>query len=1042
MKKQLKEKQLQKRMATAKKGAVLAATALILSNSPVVVMTAFAEGQEDASIQQSVVQQEKQAVEVQSSIDQSIYGDLLKDKMNPQAWSYLYYNWQIEQSTLKNPSENTKVTWQNYSADPNLLVAKTLLSGSSLATAYIEKETNTNRLRLLEKASTVNGGHSSIARYQEPQVIPGRTYTLSQNISVGILSGTSNVGPSAVSFVVVDDNKNLVLGKGVTGGTSFTKTEQNFKSTSKNIRVGMRLGHGSSDAGRTLYYSDTDNTMNVTMKYADQWKQVDALFTSLDHTELAEGVTRDAISQAKAMVNSIPNNADATEMNAALATAETLFEKKTTDAVNSLLNNGQLAPGISQEEINKAQELINQLPDGNKKQELQNQLNQAQELLTNQQNAQTAVDNLFDNGQLKPTISQTDLDQAQQLVDKLPEGEKKQELQGKLDQAKEQFKQLQAAIQAAQTAVDNLFNNGQLKPTVSQTDLDQAQQLVNQLPEGEKKQTLQAQLDQAKEQFNQQQAAIQAAQTAVDKLFKANGQLAPNVTQEMIEEAQELINKVPDGNKKQALQAKLDKAQKLYNQLVLAEVTVMVNGWFTDASHTALKEGVTTDDIEKAVELLGQLPESSETDKLAQTISVAQKLLNKYTSNVEAKKVVDSLFTDSTYTKLAEKTTKEDIDNAKALVAKLTDVTVRNELTNLINKAYDLWENKSFTITKVDSYKEGETKYVSGTYTGNNAAYIRLIVNDKKETLTPLKSSAEGTFQYYRTGLKATDKVIVVIYNANYEELAQKEVTITPGEPTKIASVYPYVEGKDNWITGKYEGLAPAYIGVTVNGVKKPSVSFKGTADDTFKYYLPGLKGTDKVEVTLFNDAYQEVARQAVQVTAVEKVEITSIDTYKPGVSNWITGKVSGTSAKYMQLMVNGQKTGLVSSEELAHGTFSYYKAGLKSTDKVEIILYDKNYQEVARKDVPIEGNTPAKITSVDPYEVGKSEWITGEVTGETAAYIRVVVNGEKKALLNYKNTDGTFKYYLAGLKSTDKVEVEIFDSEFNKLSQMAVPFK
>ena len=979
MKKQLKEKQLQKKMATAKKGAVLAATALILSNSPVAVMTAFAEGQGDAGVQQPVVQQEKQAVAVQSSIDQSIYGDLLKDKMNPQAWGYLYYNWQIEESILKNPSENAKVTWQNYSADPSLLVANSTLSGSSTATAYIEKETNTNRLRVLKKAVTVNASHSEIARYQEPQVIPGRTYTMSQNISVGVLNGSLSVGPNVRSFVVIDDNKNLIYGKEFLGATPFTKTEQNFKSTSKNIRVGIRLANRSSDNG-TLFYSDTDNTMNVTMKYAEQWKQVDTLFTSLDHTELAPGVTKETINQAKAMVNSIANNADAKEMNEALAKADALFEKKTIDAVESLFPNGQLKPGISQEEIDQAQDLVNQLPDGNKKQELQNQLNQAQELLTNQQNAQVAIDNLFNNGQLKPTISQADIDQAQQLVDKLPEGEKKQ--------------------------------------------------------------TLQAQLDQAKEQFNQQQAAIQAAQTAVDKLFKENGQLAPNVTQEMMEEAQELINKVVDSNKKQALQAKLDKAQKLYNQLVLAEVTVMVNGWFTDASHTALKEGVTTDDIEKAVELLGQLPESSETDKLAQTISVAQKLLNKHTSNVEAKKVVDSLFTDNTYTKLAEKTTKKDIDNAKALVAKLTDVTVRNELTNLINKAYDLWENKSFTITKVDSYKEGETKYVSGTYTGNNAAYIRLIVNGKKETLTPLKSSAEGTFQYYRAGLKATDKVIVAIYNANYEELAQKEVTITPGEPTKIASVYPYVEGKDNWITGKYEGLAPAYIGVTVNGVKKPSVSFKGTADDTFKYYLPGLKGTDKVEVTLFNDAYQEVARPTVKKNPGGKKGNTSIYKYKKGVSNWVTGKVSGTSAKYMQLVVNGQKVGLVSSDDLAQGSFRYYKAGLKSTDKVEIILYDKNYQEVARKKVPLEGNEPAKITSITPYEVGKSEWITGEITGNNAAYIRVTVNGAKKAMVSFKNTDGTFKYYLAGLKSTDKVEVEIFDSEFNKLSQMAVPFK
>lgn len=1009
MKNQLKEKQLQKRMATAKKGAVLAATALILSNSPVAVMTAFAENQADTGAQPAV-QQENKSIDVKSSIDQSIYGNLLK---NP---------------TLQ-IADGRITDWTTFIQNGSTGIATSQLRNATF-TASGDKYTlggQTNYVKETADTIVLVGGQTHTGVLSSPvTAIKGRTYRFGLSVYQQMNTG----------WIALRSGERVVYS--TSWSTFHGPFEQTYKPQQNNEQLSMEFGTNINGS----YIGVSRNSVALELKYAEQWKTVDALFTSLDHTELAAGVTRDAISQAKAMVNSIPNNADATEMNAALATAETLFEKKTTDAVNSLLNNGQLAPGISQEEINKAQELINQLPDGNKKQELQNQLNQAQELLTNQQNAQTAVDNLFDNGQLKPTILQTDLDQAQQLVDKLPEGEKKQELQGKLDQAKEQFKQLQAVIQAAQTAVDNLFNNGQLKPTVSQADLDQAQQLVDQLPEGEKKQTLQAQLEKAKEQFKQQEDVIQAAQTSVDKLFDTNGRLAPNVTGEMISEAQGLIDKVTNETKKQALQTKLNRAQKLYNLKVFAEVTIMVNGWFTDSSHTELKEGVTTDDIDRAIELLGELPESAETDKLEQSISIAQKLLNKHTSNVEAKKIVDSLFTDDTHTKLAEKTTKKDIDNAKLVVNKLTDVTVRKELNQLITKAYDLLENKSFTITKVDSYKEGETKYVSGTYTGNNAAYIRLIVNGKKEPLTPLKSSAEGTFQYYRAGLKATDKVIVAIYNANYEELAQKEVTITPGELTKIASVYPYVEGKDNWITGKYEGLAPAYIGVTVNGVKKPSVSFKGTADDTFKYYLPGLKGTDKVEVTLFNDAYQEVARQAVQVTAVEKVEITSIDTYKPGVSNWVTGKVSGTSAKYMQLLVNGQKTSLVFSEELEHGTFSYYKAGLKSTDKVEIILYDKNYQEVARKDVPIEGNTPAKITSVDPYEVGKSEWITGEVTGETAAYIRVVVNGEKKALLNYKNTDGTFKYYLVGMKSTDKVEVEIFDSAFNKLSQMAVPFK
>lgn len=1007
MKKQLKEKQLKKRMATVKKGTVLAATALILGNSPIAFVTAFADNQMDLGVQ-PVAQQENESVKVNPVIDQSIYGNLLK---NPTL--QISNNRVTDWTTFIQNSSNTIATSQLKNVIFKASGDKYTLGGQ---TNYVKQSAN---------LITLGGGNTQTGILSAPiTAIKGRSYSSSIYIE-------QRLGDN---WLMMRSGENVVV-KGNNGWDNVSGLiEKTYKPQRDNEQLSIEFG---TNLGNT-YMIVSRNSIVLKMKYSEQWKHIDALFTSLDHTELASGVNRDAISKVKAMVNSIANNQDANEMNAALIKADTLFEKKVADEVDSLLNNGQLAPGTSQDDINKLQDLINQLPDGEKKQELQDKLNQAQELLTNEQNAQAAVDNLFNNGQLKPTVSQADIDQAQELVNKLPDGEKKQELQSQLDKAKEQFKQ----FKEVQTAVDNLFTDGQLKPTVSQTDIDQVQQLVNQLPDGEKKQELQVQLDKAKELFAQQQNALKEAQAAVDKLFGNNGQLAQGVTTEMIQEAQSLVDKVADESKKQELQNKLDKAQKLYHQKLLAEVTVMVNGWFTDAGHTALKDGVTTEDIDKALELLGQLPESNEKDKLAQSVSIAQTLLKNQLVNAEARKAVDSLFTDKTHTKLAENTTKEDIDNVKALVSKLEDVSVRSELTKLINKAYDLLENKSFTITHVDTYKEGETKYVSGTYTGNSAAYMRLIVNGKKETLTPLKASENGTFQYYRAGLKATDKVVVAFYNANYEELGQKEVTITPGEPTKIASVYPYVEGKDNWITGKYEGVAPAYIRVTVNGEKKPLVSFKATTDKTFKYYLPGLKGTDKVEVSLFNEAYQEVASQSMQVIGVEKVEITSIDSYKPGVSSWITGTVSGTSAKYMQLVVNGQKQGLVSSGDLANGTFSYYKAGLKQTDKAEIILYDKNYQEVARKEVPLEGNEPAKITSVDSYEVGKSEWITGKITGENAAYIRVVVNGEKKALLTFKNTDGTFKYYMAGLKATDNVEVEIFDNEYKKLDQKAVSFK
>ena len=43
------------------------------------IMTAFVEGEGQVDVQQPVVSQEQQAVESKSSIDQSIYGNLLKN---------------------------------------------------------------------------------------------------------------------------------------------------------------------------------------------------------------------------------------------------------------------------------------------------------------------------------------------------------------------------------------------------------------------------------------------------------------------------------------------------------------------------------------------------------------------------------------------------------------------------------------------------------------------------------------------------------------------------------------------------------------------------------------------------------------------------------------------------------------------------------------------------------------------------------------------------------------------------------------------------
>lgn len=890
----VKAKQIRKRMKHVKKGLSLAAVSLVLSNSSLVVLNSFAQGEVHAYAT------EETQVNPRSTTNHQLYGNLLT---NP--------------TMAGDPNQGTILGWtpsyctnlnnyidSNYSYKNN----QYYINGCQ-ASIY---HTNSNEVVLnTGYAGNVNDTAAYVSLSQivsRSNVVANRTYKASLflkkstgNVILRSSSGANSSG-SANAWISPVTNQEL---------TAEVKSDINSV-----VRMAFtaRGGFVTFDESKTF----------LGLKYGAEWKQVDALFTSLDQTKLAPEVTAETIQAAKAAVDGIANNKDATEMNTA---------------------------------ITKAQQLLKQ---------------QSEE--------------------------------------------------------------------AAQTTIDGLFQGDQLAADVTQEKLDQAQTLIDQVTDSAKKQALQAKLDQARDLLAKR-TQEQAAQVAVDGLFQGD-QLAEDVTKEKLDQAQALIDQVTDSTKKQAIQEKLDHAKTLYEERLVKQATEAVQDLFTDNTFTTLKSGVTQEMITRAQEKLAFLPETPQKETLEQQLADAQRLFNQIQENNQAEEVVKGLFADDSHQQLADGVTQDMINEAKEIIDGLDDSTVQKDLLTLIEKAQKLWDIQSFKITKIDEYKQGESSFIRGTYDGKYASYIRLIVNGKKEALLPLKETEDKSFEYYRKGLKPTDQVEVAIYNQNYQELAKQMVTITRGEPTKITKVFPYVEGKDTWISGTYEGITASYIGVAVNGVKKAVVSSKDLANHKFNYYLAGLKGTDQVEIKLYDEDYQEVAKQSVSITPVSKVEITQLDSYQEGQSEWITGKVNGDSARYVQLIVNGVKQGLVSSDDLSDGTIRYFKTGLKVTDRAELVLYDQNYQEVARKDVPIEGKDTTKITRIDPYEIGKSEWITGKLTGTAPAYIRVTVNGQKYALVPYKQSGQEWKYYLPGLKKSDQVNVVMYDQAYQELAQGTVSYK
>ena len=192
--------------------------------------------------------------------------------------------------------------------------------------------------------------------------------------------------------------------------------------------------------------------------------------------------------------------------------------------------------------------------------------------------------------------------------------------------------------------------------------------------------------------------------------------------------------------------------------------------------------------------------------------------------------------------------------------------------------------------------------------------------------------------------------------------------------------------------------------------------------------------------IVLFNNKYEEIGRQ--QVTLAEPVPIKfNLDNYVLGDSNSITGTYDGTNAVYMQAEVNGKKEGLVKSKELASGKINYYVGSLKENDKAEIVLFDKNYQEIGRQQVNIVKPAQVKMT-LNNYEIGKSTAITGTYEGTNAVYMQAIVNGQAKDLQTSKDLEaGKINYNLSGLKQTDNVQLVLYNKGHQEIGRQAVPF-
>ncbi|MBC6316661.1 toxin Cry1Ac domain D-VI-related protein, partial [Listeria grandensis] len=471
------------------------------------------------------------------------------------------------------------------------------------------------------------------------------------------------------------------------------------------------------------------------------------------------------------------------------------------EAVNNLFTNkdpnGNITGTMTQADIDAAQALINKVTDPTKKAALQADLNKAQKQLNDnatqteaENKAREAVNNLFTNknpnGNITSTVTQADIDAAQALINKVTDPTKKAALQTDLNKAQDQLNDRTTQAEAenkAREAVNNLFTNknpnGNITGTMTQADIDAAQALINKVTDPTKKAALQADLNKAQKQLNDNTTQAEAenkAREAVNNLFtnkNPNGNITGTMTQADIDAAQALINKVTDPTKKAALQADLNKAQKQLND----------NATQTEAEN-------------------------------------------------KAREAVNNLFTNKNPNgNITSTVTQAAIDAAQALVNQVTDPTKKAGLQKDLDKAKAQFASKG--TLKPDDFVLGTTS-ITGSYSGD----VDRITLSKDGVESGNATKTNGTFRFYvGPGIQKDQSLYMVAYDKNGREIAREKVNIASVSTGQITPTAMTIPGDAN-ITGTYTGDV-SRIEVTITDEDGVSKLYKGgtVANGTFRFY-------------------------------------------------------------------------------------------------------------------------------------------------------------------------------------------------------------
>ncbi|MBC1889065.1 hypothetical protein HCA63_11995, partial [Listeria booriae] len=563
-----------------------------------------------------------------------------------------------------------------------------------------------------------------------------------------------------------------------------------------------------------------------------------------------------------------------------------------------------------------------------------------------------------------------------------------------------------------------------------------------------KKAGFEAQLAEAQKQVDTKTAEAaelarqEAAINAVKELFNnnnVNGPIKDSTTQEAINTAKELVAAITDVAKKAELEAQLAEAQKQVDTKTAENeaeqgrqetATDAVKELFNNNDTTGtIKDNTTQEAINNAKELVAAITDADKKAELEAQLAEAQKQLDAKTEDTAAEQARQETATNAV----------EELFNNNDVTGTIKDNTTQEA----INTAKELVA----TITDADKKAELEKAITEAQKQLDAKTAENEAEQGRQETATDAvkelfnNNDTTGTIKDNTTqdAINTAKELVATITDADKKAELEKAITEAQKQLTERETKVE-VTGKgntftlqqDRYLTGTYTGDVTS-MSVDINGKRY----YGGTVKNgEFSFYALDkiAKDTDEVLVNLHGADKSIQTMFAVVVKSPTK--ITS-NAYKLKDSN-ITGTFNNTDITKMNIVVNGKTYW---GGTVANGEFKFYALDkiTSATDEVTMNFFNANNELIISKNLTITAPvvTAGDITSAT-LAVGDKN-IVGTVTGDIKSF-GVTIDGT-----TYNGgtiaADGTFKFYVADKKFTadSVITIVAYDKSKNTLSEMDI---